>query len=323
MLLAIAAIIGGLVLLVWSSDKFVDGASSIANNCGVSPLVIGMVIMGFGTSAPEIIVGATAALGGNSGIAVGNAIGSNIANIALVLGTAALITPLAVKSQILRREFPLLLIATGFVLFLFWNNHFSQVEGAMLLAATAAMLFWMYKLGTKPSSNDPMESEYAAELPPKEKTTTAMLWTITSLVVLVLSAYILVWGAVSVARAFGLSDLIIGLTIIAIGTSLPELAVAITAALKKEHEIVLGNVIGSNLFNLLAVLGVAGSIQDTELDPAVLTRDYPVMVVLTIAMFLMAYGFRAQNGRINRPEAILLLIGYIAYMVMLYKSTTV
>jgi len=296
--------------------------SSDLNNLGVSPLVIGMVIMGFGTSAPEIIVGATAALGGNSAIAVGNAIGSNIANIALVLGCAALITPLAVKSQTLKREFPILLLATGFVLLLFWDQKFTQTEGVILLFATVAMLYWMYRVGAKPSADDPIESEFAAELPPKAATSTAIMWTIIGLVFLVLSAYVLVWGAVLGAREFGLSDLVIGLTVIALGPSFPELAVSVTAALKKEHEIVLGNVIGSNLFNLLAVLGVAGSIHDTDLDPAVLSRDYPVMIVLTVAMFLMAYGFRGNKGRINRFEASVLLIAYFAYMTMLYKASS-
>ncbi|MFV2057668.1 MAG: calcium/sodium antiporter [Thiohalomonadales bacterium] len=321
MLLPSIAVIGGLLLLVWSSDKFVEGASGIASNFGVSPLLIGMLIIGFGTSAPEILVGATASLNGNSSIAVGNAIGSNIANIALVLGIAALISPLTVESLTLRREFPVLLLATGLVLALFWDHYFSRIDGVILLIATLCMLFWMYKLATKVTTDDPIGPEYSAELPASMSTKVATIWTIVGLLALVISAYVLVWGAVAIAREFGISDLIIGLTIIAVGTSLPEVAVSITAALKKEHELVLGNIIGSNLFNLLAVLGVAGAIRGSELDPSVLSRDYFIMVLLTVAMFIMAYGFKSK-GRINRFEASVLVMSYIAYMILLYQTAS-
>lgn len=320
MLLAGLALIAGLVVLVWSADRFVHGASGLASNFGVSPLLIGMLIVGFGTSAPEILVSVTAAMGGNSGLAVGNALGSNIANIGLVLGSAALITPLVVDSNILRREFPVLLLVSCFVAYLFYDLHFERLEGFLLLAGLGAFLFWMYYLSRhKSKAADPLESEYDAEVPRDMPMFKAWLWTIVGLVCLIASANALVWGAVVIAKYFHVSDLLIGLTIVAVGTSLPEVAVSISAALKKEHEIVLGNVIGSNLFNLLAVLGLAAAIQPTELEAYVMSRDVVVMLLLTVAIFITGYGFRGA-GKVNRIEAGLLIAGYLSYMYWLYLT---
>ena len=314
------ALVVGLVMLVWSADRFVLGASGLASNFGVSPLLIGMLIVGFGTSAPEIVVSVTAALGGNTGLAVGNALGSNIANIGLVLGSAALITPLVVDSNILRREFPVLLAVSVTVGFMFRDLLFTRFEGVILLIGLGLFLYWMYYLSTKSSKTaDPLESEYDAEVPRNMPMRDAWLWTVAGLVLLVGSANILVWGAVGIAKYFGVSDLLIGLTIVAVGTSLPEIAVSISAALKKEHEIVLGNVIGSNLFNLLAVLGLAGVIHPASLESNVFTRDLSVMLVGTLAIFVTGYGFRGK-GKVNRIEATLLLLGYFAYMYWLYRT---
>ena len=320
MTLAVLALIGGLIVLVWSADRFVHGASGLANNLGVSPLLIGMMIVGFGTSAPEIMVGATAALGGNSELAVGNAIGSNIANMALVLGSAALIAPLAVESKILRREFPVLLVVTIAVWLLIYDLELSRLDGAILLIGLAGMLTWMYRLSTRPGKDkDIIETEFDAEVPKDMNTGWAVFWSGAGLLLLVGSSYILVWGAIEIAAAFGVSELVIGLTIIAVGTSLPEVAVSVAAALKREHDIVLGNIIGSNMFNLLAVLGVSSSIQGSQLQPEVLSRDYAVMLLLTIAMFIIGYGFRGI-GRVNRYEALFLLLSYVAYMYWIYQS---
>ncbi len=323
MLLSWIAIVGGLALLVWSSDRFVVGASATAYNFGIPTLIIGMIIVGFGTSAPEMFVAASASLSGNTGIAVGNAIGSNIANIGLVLGLAAVIAPLVVSSDILKREFPVLFLITAFVFILMIDGELSRVDGLILLAATLALCVWLLWLSKKKrrGDSDPLETEFAAELPKKMSTFIAVSWTLIGLTCLVVSSYMLVWGATNVAKALGVSDLLIGLTIVAVGTSLPEVAVSIAAALKKEHDIVIGNIIGSNMFNLLAVLGVGSAIKSTPIATIVLERDYLVMVVLMVALFFMAYGFRGTS-QVNRFEGAILICAYFGYMLWLYFSAT-
>lgn len=319
MLLSWIAIVAGLVLLVWSANRFVIGASATAYNFGIPPLMIGMIIVGFGTTAPEIFVGATAAWKGNSTLAVGNALGSNIANIALALGLAALIAPLTVASRILKREFPALFIIAGFTLFLMWDGELSRIDGVALLVATGVMLAWLYWLSFSSRRDDPLQSEFESEITTGLSTRIALIWTAVGLAVLVVSSQLLVWGAINVAQQLGIGDLVIGLTIIAVGTSLPEIAVSISAAIKNEHDIVIGNVLGSNMFNLLAVLGVSSSIKATMLPDLVLERDFIVMLGLMTALFFMAYGFRG-NGRINRIEAVLLLASYAGYMLWLYNT---
>ena len=307
--------------MVWSADRFVVGASAIAHNLGVSAIIIGMVIMGFGTSAPEIFVAGAASISGNTGVAVGNAIGSNIANVALVLGISALVSPLIIESQTLKREFPLLLVITVVVLGLMIDRELSQTDGIILLVGAFTMVGWMLWLAKKERSfGDPLEREFESELPKDMSTPVAMFWTVLGLALLVTSAEMLVWGSVNVAKAFGISDLVIGLTIIAIGTSLPEVAVSVTGSLKGEDDIAIGNIIGSNMFNLLAVLGVGSTIHAAPLGDQVLFRDYATMLVLTVALFFMAYGFRGKKGQINRIEASLLLLAYAGYMTWLYMT---
>jgi len=315
------AIVGGLVLLVWSADRFVMGAAAIAHNLGVSAIIIGMVIMGFGTSAPEMFVSGTASLSGNTGVAVGNAVGSNIANIALVLGLSALISPLVVESQTLKREFPVLILVSVLVLGLMLDGELSRLDGVILLTGTVILVAWMLWLAQKERSfGDPLEREFESELPHNMPTKLALFWTVLGLVVLIASAQMLVWGGVNIAKAFGVSDLVIGLTIVAVGTSLPEVAVSVTGAIKGEDDIAIGNVIGSNLFNLLAVLGIGSSIHAAPLPHEALFRDYATMLVLTIALFAMAYSFKSRKGHINRFEAGLLLSAYLGYMYWLYVS---
>jgi cation:H+ antiporter len=318
MLLYWTAIIAGLVLLVWSADRFVIGASATAKNFGVPPLIIGMIIMGFGTSAPEMFVAATAAIGGNPNVAVGNAIGSNIANIALVLGLAAIITPMTVKSETLRREFPALIVVSGIALVLLLDRELSRLDGVILLLSTLGLLGWLYWLTQHSRKSDPLVTEFMGELPTR-KTAVAISWTLIGLVALIASSQILVWGAVHVAHAFGISDLVIGLTIIAVGTSLPEIAVSISAARKSEHDMVIGNILGSNMFNILTVLGIAAVIKPADIGEQVLSRDLPMMFILTLMLFIMARGVRGK-GEINRLEAGLLLGSYGVYMLWLYFS---
>ena len=318
-LLSIIAVLGGFALLVWGADRFVHGAAATARNLGVSPLIIGLTIVGIGTSAPEILISIIAAYDGNPGLAVGNALGSNITNIALVLGTTALICPLVVKSETLRREYPVMFIIMLLALILVVDGDLNRFDGSVLLIGLIVMVVWMIQLA-KRQGHDPMEVEFEHEIP-RIKTSRALLWLLIGLVVLLISSRTLVWGSINIAHALGVSDLIIGLTIVAIGTSLPELAASVVSALKKEPDIAIGNVIGSNMFNLLAVLGIPGLLTPHVLQAEVLSRDFPFMIGLSIALFAMAYGFRG-DGRINRIEGLLLLCCYVAYLTVLYFNVT-
>lgn len=316
-LLSIAAIVVGLGLLVWGAERFVYGASAIAKNFGVSPLIIGLTIVGIGTSAPEILISVIAAFQGNPSLAVGNALGSNITNIALVLGITAIVVPLTVKSETLRREYPLMFIIMLVALLLVIDNHLGRLDGFILVSGVFAMIFWMIRQAKKQNS-DPLEAEFEQEIP-EISSQKAFFWFAIGFVLLLVSSRGLVWGSVNIAKAAGISDLVIGLTIVAIGTSLPELAASIVSALKKEYDIAIGNVIGSNMFNMLVVFGIPGLISPHAIDGAILERDFPFMIGLSIVLFIMAYGFKG-DGRINRFEGVLLLGGYTTYMVVLYYT---
>jgi cation:H+ antiporter len=320
MWIQLVTIIAGFALLVWGADRFVMGAAGTARNLGVSPLIIGLTIVGFGTSAPEILVSVMAALQGNPGLAIGNAIGSNITNIALILGVTALVTPLSVHSGIVKRELPVL-IGTALVAYLLLSDGtLDYIDGLLLLLGLIIMLAAVLYIGITGRDKDPVLAEYEAEIPTNLSLGWSLIWLVIGLTVLVGSSRMLVWGAVGIAENFGISDLIIGLTIVALGTSLPELAASIASVLKNEHDIAIGNVIGSNMFNILAVLGIPGIISPGPVDPAVVSRDMPVMIGLTIALFLMAYGIRGLGQRINRGEGALLLAAYAGYQTLLYLA---
>ena len=314
------AIIIGFGLLVWGAERFVHGAAAIAKNFGVSPLIIGLTVVGIGTSAPEILISIVAASQGNPALAVGNALGSNITNIALVLGITAIVVPLTVKSETLRREYPIMFIVMLVSLALVLDNHLGRLDGSILITGLFIMLYWMITQAKK-QKRDPMEKEFEQEIP-DISTQKALLWFAVGLILLIISSRGLVWGSVNIAKAAGISDLVIGLTIVAIGTSLPELAASIMSALKKEPDIAIGNIIGSNMFNLLVVFGIPGLISPHIIDSAILERDFPFMIGLSIALFITAYGFKGE-GRINRYEGGLLLSGYTAYMVVLYYTAIV
>ena len=321
MLIDFTAIIAGFILLIWSADRFIIGAAATARNFDVPPLIIGLTIVGFGTSAPEMMVAGFAAYDGSPAMAIGNALGSNIANITLVLGVAALISPLDIHSRIVKKELPLLLVATLMALALLRDGTLSQLDGFILLSLLILLMWWITRQGIRNQSEDALTDEYIEELPGKMSTSHALFWLVAGLVLLTISSKILVWGAVNVATDLGVSELVIGLTIIAIGTSLPELAASITGALKNEHDIAIGNVIGSNLFNTLGVLAIPGLIAPSTLAEGILERDMPVVLILTIMLFVMAYGFRGE-GRINRLEGGLLLSAFIAYQLLLLFSVT-
>lgn len=309
----------GLIVLVWSADRFVDGSSCLASHLGVPPLLIGMVVVGFGTSAPEMVVSALAAVSGNPGIALGNAFGSNIANIALILGLTAVIMPIEVHSRVLRKELPILTVVTAVVALLMLDNTVSRADGLLMLALFGALMSWAVWQGFRPDG-DPLSAEISQELRAQDMSLgRALIWLAVGLVFLIGSSRLLVWGAVEIAHGFGVSDLIVGLTIIALGTSLPELASSIAACRKGEDDIALGNVLGSNLFNTLAVIGIAGSIHPMDVEPAVMSRDMPVMTGLTLSLFLIGFGFH-KPGRISRMAGIALLACYVGYNAFLAKS---
>jgi cation:H+ antiporter len=319
MMLALASMIVGLALLVWSADRFVEGAASAARHFGMPALLIGMVIVGFGTSAPEMVVSAIAAAQGNPGIALGNAYGSNITNIALILGLTALLKPITVQSQVLRKELPVLLGITGLSVLLLWDDNITRAESIVLLSVFAALMGWTIYQGLHHKA-DNLGQEIDQELQDRAMPLgRAISWLLVGLALLIVSSRMLVWGAVEIAQAMGVSDLVIGLTVIAIGTSLPELAASIIATRKGEHDIALGNILGSNMFNTLAVVGIAGSISPMSVPAEVMSRDVLTMSLLTISLFV--FGYRAGGpGRINRVEGALLLSAYVAYTTYLVRT---
>ncbi|MBT8056096.1 MAG: calcium/sodium antiporter [Gammaproteobacteria bacterium] len=321
MLIPIAQIIGGFILLVWGADRLVAGASALARNLGVSPLIIGLTIVAFGTSAPELVVSGVAAARGNPGLAVGNAIGSNIANIGLILGLTAVVYPLRVESETLKREYPILMLimVAGFIMAA--DLELNKTEGWLLLTGLGALLIWMVRFGMRRSTEDPLAKEFDAEIPRDMPTRHAVTWLLVGLIVLPLSSTFLVEGAVFIARNLHVSEAVIGLTIIALGTSLPELAAALTSALRQEDDLAIGNVIGSNMFNILGVLGIAAIVEPIEIDALILRQDFPVMFLFTILLFFMAYGLRGP-GRINRRSGILLLVLFFSYQVLIWITAT-
>lgn len=313
-LLPIIALLSGFVLLIWSADEFTENGAKIANIFKVSPLVIGLLIFGFGTSAPEMLVSGLAAMNGNTGLSIGNAVGSNIFNIALVLGVSAIISPIEVQGNILRKEWIFLMVATLVAGLLLLDLRLDVFDGFILLALLFLFLGYTFR-ESKKSQNHEFD-EFAKKI---DKSETVKTWVmlVIGLIVLISSAKLVVWGGVAIAQAFGVSDLIIGLTVVALGTSLPELAVSIASVLKKQYEMVVGNVIGSNLFNTIAVLAIPGFIHPSDVAPEVMTRDYPVMLLLTVLLFAVSYKF-GKKHIINRFEGVLLVSIFGLYMWQLF-----
>lgn len=316
MILPIIALVAGLAILVWSADKFVDGAVGVAEFCGMSTLLIGMVIVGFGTSAPEMVVSAFSALQGNPELALGNAYGSNIANIALILGVTALFAPLVVKRSVIKQDLPILLGVTALSIWLVADGSVSRMNGLAFLGVFFAVMAFNIFSEIRKSKKEP-STESEVENTEKPFLGKSIFWLLLGLVLLVVSSKMLVWGAVEIARALGMSDLLIGLTIVAVGTSLPELASSIAAVRKGEDDLAVGNIIGSNLFNTLMVVGIASSIAPMSgIEAEVVSRDMPLMAVLTVS--LLALGYRRKgDGRINRIAGGVLLAVYVGYMALL------
>lgn len=309
----ILEVIGGFVLLVWGADRFVHGAAAAARNLGIAPLLIGLTVVAFATSAPEILVSVVAAGRGEPGLAIGNAIGSNICNIGLVLGCVSVIRPMKLRSATLRREMPALLAVTLLTVSLFLDSYLSRIDGLVMLTGLVIVMIWLARLGLHSAVNDPIKRDFEAEIPQHVPMKMALIWFVLGLATLLGGAALLVDGAIDIARTLGVSDVVIGITLVALGTSVPELAVSLVSALKGEYGLAIGNIVGSNIFNLLAVIGVAATIAPAPLAPSVLSLHIFVMVAFTLVLFAMTYDYDGKS-ELSRVEGGALLIAYVAFI---------
>ena len=308
----ILLVIAGLSLLVWGADRFVHGAAATARNLGVAPLLIGLTIVAFATSAPEILVSVVAASQKQPGLAIGNALGSNIVNIGLVLGLTAIVRPIKLESATLRREMPALLAVTLLTVSLFLDAYLSRIDGIVLLTGLVIVMFWLARLGLISAANDPIRRDYEAEIPSDVSMTMAIVWLVVGLGTLLIGADLLVDGAIGIATQLGVSEVVIGILVVALGTSLPELAVSLASALKGEYGLAIGNIVGSNIFNLLAVIGVASVIEPSALAPTVLSLHVFVMAAFTLVLFAMSYNSDSR-AQLSRLEGLAMLVAFIAY----------
>jgi cation:H+ antiporter len=309
----VGLVIAGLVLLIWGADRFVYGAAASARNLGIAPLLIGLTVVAFATSAPEILVSIVAALQGQPGLAFGNAIGSNIVNIGLVLGVTAMIRPIPLESATLRREMPALLAVSLLTVSLFLDTRLSRPDGIVMLTGLAIVMIWFVRIGIRSAVNDPIKMDYEAEIPDDVSNKMAIIWVIVGLAALLAGAEWLVDGSIGIAKAMGVTDVVIGITIVAFGTSVPELAVSLVSALRREYGLAIGNIVGSNIFNLLAVIGIAATIHPATVGPSVLSLHIFVMVAFTLVLFAMTYDYDGK-ALLSRLEGIALLLAYIAYL---------
>jgi len=323
MLSFLAAVIAGLALLIWSADKFVEGAAALANLLGVSIMIIGITIVGFGTSAPEIVVSIIAVLNETPDIAIGNALGSNIANIGLILGITAILMPVPVVSRLFKTEYPLLILATAVMAWSLYDLSLSVVDGFMLLGLLILSLFHLVRVHRRNPAAYAREEHENEELIHEMKLPVAIGWLLLGLVVLVGSSKLLVWGASGIAVALGVSELIIGLTVVALGTSLPELAASIASLKKGKPDLAIGNVIGSNLFNSLAVIGLPALMTNFSIDPSARTRDVSVVIALTLLLLLMSRFPGAEPRHLTRIKGIFLFAAFVIYQLYLYYVVTV
>ena len=301
----------GLTLLAWSADKLVEYSVSLAKHLNVSPFLIGIVIIGFGTSLPEMLVSALAALDNVGGIAIGNALGSNIANIGLVLGFSALFSTIAISKKVLKSDLTVLFLITSLTIALLFDRQLSTLDGIILTICLFSYLVWS-AISDKKSSQDSsqQDDEYNLDEQPEDSLKKSTLWTIISLIILLGSSKLLLVGAIGISKTLGVSDLMIGLTVIAIGTSMPELAASVAAAKQKQTGLIIGNILGSNAFNTLGVLGIVGILSDTPVAPEVLHRDFIVLVIL----MLVLSAFAITRGKLSKGSGFLFLLGYFSYL---------
>ncbi len=312
MLANLLLVVAGLALLIWGADRFVHGAAAGARNLGVAPLLVGLTVVAFATSAPEILVSIVAAIQKEPGLAFGNAIGSNIVNIGLVLGVTAMVRPIKLESATLRREMPALLAVSLLTVSLFLDTFLSRVDGVVMLTGLIIVMVWLARLGMRSAANDPIAMDFDAEIPSDVSMPMAAVWLVVGLGTLLIGAELLVDGAIGIAKLMGVSEVVIGITIVAFGTSLPELAVSVASAIKGEYGLAIGNIVGSNIFNLLAVIGIAATISPAALAPSVLSLHIFVMVAFTLVLFAMTYDYDGK-AQLSRLEGLALFIAYVAY----------
>jgi len=320
---ALISVVLGLLGLLWGADRFVAGSAASAKNFGISPLVVGLTFVSIGTSAPEIFVALNASLNGLGIMAVGNALGSNIANLGLVLGTTALIAPLPTQHHLLKQETPVLLGITALSGIFLANDYLSRADGLILLGLLVPLLWaTIYYKKKKLSPEEISEEEEITDF----STKIAIFWFIVGLVVLIVSSQALVWGAEQIAITLGISELIIGLTVVAIGTSLPEMAASVMSAVRGHHDIALGNIFGSNMFNLMAVMSIPGIVSPLSLSDVVFRRDFTVMglftLLLVISIWLSLRGKGAtSSGRLGRRFGALLLALWFGYNYLILTNS--
>lgn len=323
MLVACLFVLIGFGLLIYGADIFVEGAANIARQLGMPPLIIGLTIVGFATSAPEIIVGSVSAWQDKTAIAIGNALGSNITNIGLVLGLSILIIPITIASDTIKKEYRLMTAAIVIGLLVMIDGHLSRIDASILLLSLVVILSWIVWMAKQSPATDPIvsefEHEFSEEAGEPDSLGKAFTKLLIGLIILLAGAELLVRGGVSIAEFFGIPDLVIGLTIVAIGTSLPELAASIVSLKKDEADIAVGNIIGSNMFNMLAVLGIPALINPDSFLPEVLNRDFPAMIFLSLLLGIMV--FASSKGKLTRPEGALLLLCFIAYQYVLFSQS--
>lgn len=310
----------GLALLLWSSDRFIFGASALSKNLGLPPFLIGLTIIAVGSSAPEMFIAGVAAVQNQNDTAIGNVLGSNIANILLILGCTALIKAMSIRSKTVLKELPLLLGASLLGAWCLYDGKLSSIDGVILLTGFIGLMLYLIRDAIaqhrQANHDDQLAENYPKEVPLHVTTPKASFWVILGLILLPVSAQMMVEGASNISRLFGFSELMIGLTIIALGTSLPELAASITSVLKKEDDLAVGNIIGSNLFNILAVLAIPGLINPTSennfIDPLAITRDLYIMVGSTVLLIMLIYVGQKPH-RLSRWQGGVLMLAYIAY----------
>jgi cation:H+ antiporter len=322
MLSYLAAVVAGLAILIWSADKFVEGAAAMARLLGVSIMIIGITIVGFGTSAPEIVVSIIAVLDNTPDIAIGNALGSNIANIGLILGVTAILVPIPVAGRLFKTEYPLLMLATVVMAWALYDLTLDIVDGFALLGLLILSLGHLIREHRRNPEAYAHEEHENAEMVHDMKMPAALGWLVLGLALLVGSSKLLVWGASGIAVALGISELVIGLTIVALGTSLPELAASIASLRKGTPDLAIGNVIGSNLFNSLAVIGLPALLTTFTIDPSARLRDLPVVIGFTLVLLLMSRFPGGSTRRITRLKGIILLVGFVLYQLNLYYQVT-
>jgi cation:H+ antiporter len=319
MLVNILFLMAGLAVLVWSADRFVYGAAAFARNLGLPPMLIGLTIVAMGSSAPEMFVAATASMDGMNDTAIGNVLGSNIANITLILGITALLGAISVTSQTLKREIPLMIAATVLAGYLLHDGQLTRIDGYLLLVGFFSLMGYLIYEAITNKTPDTLSDEADAEIPKDVPTWRAIMWIVIGMALLPLSADWMVDGAVGIAKTFGLSDLVIGLTIIAVGTSLPELAACVAGVLKKEHDLAIGNIVGSNIFNILAVMALPALISPGEVDAHASGRDFYMVLATSTALAILVLSSGAKK-QLTRWHGVLLLLVFIAYQIMVFTS---